>query len=36
MADIRLLPPYVRPFYSGLFTLLSPDEPSPLAGAAHR
>lgn len=36
MADIRLLPPYVHPFYDGLFRLLPPDAPSPLEGAPHR
>jgi hypothetical protein len=36
MADLRLLPPYVRPFYADLLVLLPPDAPSPLAGAAHR
>ena len=36
MADIRLLPPYVRPFYADLFLLLPPEAPSPLAGAPHR
>lgn len=36
MADIRLLPPYVRPFYADLLTQLPPDEPSPLHGAPHR
>jgi hypothetical protein len=36
MADIRLLPPYVRPFYAELFRLLPVAAPSPLAGAVHR
>jgi hypothetical protein len=36
MADIRLLPPYVRPFYAELFTQPPPDMPSPLHGAPHR
>ena len=36
MADIRLLPPYIRPFYADLFRLLPADAPSPLSGAAHR
>ncbi|MGI8915282.1 MAG: hypothetical protein ACR2JY_16095 [Chloroflexota bacterium] len=36
MADIRLLPPDVRPFFADLFTLLPPSEPSPLVGAPHR
>jgi hypothetical protein len=36
MADIRLLPDYLRPFYQGLFKLLPPEAPSPLDGAPHR
>ncbi len=36
MADIRLLPPYLRPFYTGLFELLPDDAPSPVAQAPHR
>jgi len=36
MADIRLLPDYVRPFYAGLFRLLPADARSPLEGAPHR
>lgn len=36
MADIRLLPPYVRPFYADLFLLLPPEAPAPLEGAPHR
>ena len=36
MADVRLLPDYARPFYTGLFRLLPADAPSPLAGAPHR
>lgn len=36
MADVRLLPPYVRPFYADLFVLLPPEAPPPLAGAPHR
>jgi hypothetical protein len=36
MADIRLLPPYIRPFYADLFQLLPADAASPLAGAVHR
>lgn len=36
MADIRLLPPYVRRFYEGLFVVLPGDAPSPLEGAPHR
>jgi len=35
MADIRLLPPYLRPFYAGLFDLLPPDAPWPAAVAPH-
>ncbi|MCC7355584.1 MAG: hypothetical protein IT330_17735 [Anaerolineae bacterium] len=35
MADIRLLPPYLRPFYVGLFDLLPPDAPWPAAIAPH-
>ncbi len=35
MADIRLLPPYLRPFYIGLFDLLPPDAPWPAAVAPH-
>ena len=36
MADLRLLPPAVRPFYAGMFRLLPPAAPSPLDGASHR
>lgn len=36
MADLRLLPAYVRPFYADLFLLLPPGAPSPLEGAPHR
>lgn len=36
MADLRLLPPYVRPFYADLFRLLPPDSPSPVERAPHR
>lgn len=36
MADLRLLPAYVRPFYADLFALLPAAAPSPLDGAAHR
>ncbi len=36
MADIRLLPPYVREHFAGLFQLLPASSPSPLAGAPHR
>jgi hypothetical protein len=35
MADLRLVPPYVRPLYAGLFTLLSEDAPSPATLAPH-
>jgi hypothetical protein len=35
MADLRLLAPYVRRFYDGLFTLLPDGAPSPAARAAH-
>ena len=35
MADIRLLPPYLRSFYTGLFDLLPPDAPWPAAVAPH-
>ena len=36
MADIRLLPPYLRSFYSDFFAELSPDAPSPEELAPHR
>jgi hypothetical protein len=36
MADIRLLPPYLRPFFEGLFDLLPEDAPSPEEVAPHR
>jgi hypothetical protein len=36
MADIRLLPPYVRRFFSSLFRELPPGVPSPEASAPHR
>lgn len=36
MADIRLLPPYLRPFFEGLFDILPPDVPSPEETAPHR
>lgn len=36
MADTRLLPPYVRAFYQGLFRELPADAPSPVALAPHR
>ena len=35
MADLRLVPPYVRAFYAGLFTLLPDDAPSPAEWASH-
>jgi len=35
MADVRLLPPYLRRFYAGLFRELPPDAPSPVAHAPH-
>lgn len=35
MGDLRLVPPYVRRFYDGLFTLLPHDAPSPAALAPH-
>ncbi|HEY7348631.1 MAG TPA: hypothetical protein VH599_09985 [Ktedonobacterales bacterium] len=35
MADMRLIPPYVRPFYAGMYVLLPDDAPSPAALAAH-
>ena len=35
MADLRLVPPYVRAFYEGLFTLLPDDAPSPAERARH-
>ena len=36
MADMRLLPPYVRPFYATMYLLLPDDAPSPAAVAAHQ
>ncbi|HLZ23526.1 MAG TPA: hypothetical protein VKQ30_15545 [Ktedonobacterales bacterium] len=36
MADLRLVPPYVRRFYDGQYVLLPDDAPSPAARAAHR
>jgi hypothetical protein len=36
MADVRLLPPYVRRFYGDLFDELPPDAPSPESLALHR
>ena len=35
MADMRLIPPYVRPFYEGMYKLLPDDAPSPAAMAPH-
>jgi hypothetical protein len=36
MADLRHLPPYLRPFFDGLFDLLPPESPSPESSAPHR
>jgi hypothetical protein len=36
MADLRLLPPYVRPYYTDLFRLLPPEAPAPVERAPHR
>mgnify|MGYP005858073021 CR=1 FL=1 len=36
MGDIRLLPPYVRRYYEGLFRLLPEDAPEPASLAPHR
>jgi hypothetical protein len=36
MADMRLIPPYVRRFYEGMYVLLSDEAPSPEATAPHR
>ena len=36
MADLRLLPDYLRTFYSGLFRLLPDDAPVPADRAPHR
>ena len=36
MADMRLLPPCLRPFFEGLFHLLPPDAASPEETAPHR
>jgi hypothetical protein len=36
MADIRLLPPYLRRFYEGVFRELPPEAPSPENLATHR
>lgn len=35
MADMRLIPPYVRPLYDGMYLLLPDDAPSPAARAPH-
>lgn len=35
MADLRLVPPYVRRFYDGMYTLLPEHAPSPAALAPH-
>jgi hypothetical protein len=35
MADMRLVPLYVRPFYDGMYLLLPEDAPSPAAQAPH-
>jgi len=35
MADMRLIPPYVRPLYDGMYLLLPDDAPSPAALAPH-
>jgi hypothetical protein len=35
MADVRLLPPYVRDYYGDLFRELPPDVPPPEVGAPH-
>ena len=35
MADLRLVPPYVRRFYDGMYVLLPDDAPSPAASAKH-
>jgi hypothetical protein len=36
MADVRLLPPYLRRFYEGVFRELQPEAPSPEELAPHR
>jgi hypothetical protein len=36
MADVRLLPPYLRRFYEGLFDELPSEAPSPAKQAPHR
>lgn len=35
MADMRLIPPYVRPLYAGMYSLLPDNAPSPAATAPH-
>jgi len=35
MADLRLLPPFMRHFYDGMYRLLPDDAPSPAAEAPH-
>jgi hypothetical protein len=35
MADIRLIPPSIRPLYQGMYRLLPDDVPSPAALAPH-
>jgi hypothetical protein len=35
MADMRLIPPYVRPLYAGMYLLLPEEAPSPAATAPH-
>jgi hypothetical protein len=35
MADMRLVPPYVREFYSDMYRLLADGSPSPAARARH-
>lgn len=36
MADLRLLPPYLRAFYTDIFVELPPDAPPPESTAPHR
>jgi hypothetical protein len=35
MADLRLIPPYVRTFYEDMYRLLPDDAPSPIEEARH-
>jgi hypothetical protein len=35
MADLRLVPPYVREFYAEMYELLPNDAPSPVSRARH-